>query len=190
MNKDAVLEMIAAGGVSYSAVRDQIKSGDLLLLHHGFVPTLYGLQIEAVQEFTGPFAHIAILDRVTIAGVDRVVVWESVVPKFRMVPVTATVEELAGFFWIPMNAPMSTAEREAAWAMTGKGEYSKPGAVAAGLKALPVYEDDNPRMWCAKATDILRRISGVELGRSYVPSASAEFALKTSPGRLQYVRMN
>lgn len=182
------LALIAQGGVPYSSVRAQIRSGDALLLHHDFVPTLYGLQIAAVQEFTGPFAHIALLDRVTLGDTERVVVWESVVPRFRMVPLTATVEELSGFFWLSMNRPMSEAERDAAWALTGKGEYSKPGAVLAGLGKMPSDEDANPRMWCAKAVRLLRRLSGVDLGARYVPTDMA-IAAQNMGGQLQYVSM-
>ena len=190
MDKQTVLDMIAEGGVSYESVRDQIRSGDLLLLHHDFIPTLYGLQIEAVQQWTGPFAHIALLDRVVIGGEERVAVWESVVPLRRMVPVTATVEDTAGFFWLSMNRPMSADAIASAWANTGKGEYSKPGAVLAGINALPDDEDDNPRMWCAKLINLLCRMYGIDLGECYVPTAMASVAMSKYNARLQYVRMN
>lgn len=66
--------------------------------------------------------------------------------------------------------------------------YSKPGAVLAGVKALPEDEADNPRQWCAKFTDLSRRESGLGLGRSYVPTAIAELVHQFAP--LQYVSMN
>jgi hypothetical protein len=189
MNKDDVLAMIASGGVPYTDVRNQIQSGDLLLLHHDFVPTLYGLQIAAVQEWTGPFAHIALLDRVVIGGEERVAVWESVVPKRRMVPVTATVEDTAGFFLLRMNRLMSADAISSAWLNVGKGDYSKPGAVLAGIDRLPSDEDDNPRMWCAKLVNLLCRMYGVDLGECYVPTAMAEVAIAKYGGQLIYVRM-
>jgi hypothetical protein len=189
MTNADILALMDAG-VPYSSIRDAIRSGDLLLLHHGFVPTSYGLQIALVQEWTGPFAHVALLDRVILGGIERVAVWESVVPDVRMVPVTSTVEKLAGFFWIPMHRQMSPDAIGWAWERTGKGPYSKPGAVFAGLNALPADEDDNPRMWCAKLVNLLCRMDGVDLGPSYVPTAMARAATNNDVARIQFVRMD
>jgi hypothetical protein len=184
------LDLMRAGGVPYSSIRDEIRSGDLLLLHHSFVPSLYGLQIAAVQEWTGPFAHVALLDRVVIGGIERVAVWESVVPDVRMVPVTSTVEDTAGFFWIPMGRAMSADAIGALWERTGKGKYSKPGAVLAGINALPADEDADPRMWCAKLVNLICRIDGVDLGPRYVPTDMAFEAMRLFNAPLRYVRMD
>lgn len=182
-----MLEDIIAAGVSYAAARDDIASGDLLLLHHEFVASWYGIQIEAVQRFTGPFAHIALFDRVILGDSDRLVVYESVVPKVRCVLVSATAEE--GFFWLRMNRPIGVAEREAAWLEMGVNEYDKAGALAAGLGQLPEGEDADPRRWCAKAVALWRRMSGVDLGSRYVPSDMAMEAMNRFNGQLRYVRM-
>lgn len=180
--------MIDAGGVPYTSVRDEIQSGDLLFLHDEFVPSWYGVQIGAVQLFTGPFAHVGLFDRIGLGGVERLVVYESVVPKVRGVLVSATAQDSGGFFWMKMQQPIAAAEREAAWREMGVNEYDKVGAVLAGLNMLPPDEDANPRRWCSKAVTLWRRFSGVEFSNHYVPSIMAEEALDMG-GQLQYVRM-
>jgi hypothetical protein len=184
-----VLDDLIAAGVDYSSVRDDIAPGDLLLLHHEFVANWYGVQIEAVQRFTGPFAHIAQFDRVVVGGEERVVVYESVVPHVRAVLVSATAEE--GFFWISLNRPMSKRERDGWWRELGAHPYvyDKLGAIAAGAGVLPKGEDDDPRRWCAKAVALRRRESDVDLGRRYVPTDMAVEAQNRFNGRLRYVRM-
>jgi hypothetical protein len=187
--------LIAAGGVLYADIREQIRPGDLLALHHDFVASWYGVQIEAVQRFTGPFAHIAVFDRITLGADERVVVYESVVPLVRPVPVSVTAAEAGGFFWLPMRRPMSDLERRAWWDVEiGGGEYSKPGAVLAGaafagLMEMPAGEDHDPRRWCAKAVGLRRRDSGVELGPHYVPTAQIAAARRDYGAPLVYVRM-
>jgi len=188
MNEQSVLDLIKAGGVPYDSVRGKIKSGDLLALHHDFVASWYGVQIEAVQRFTGPFAHVAMFQWVNWGGVDRLGVCESVVPKRRFVAVSATAEE--GFFWLPMNREPSAEEHRAVADSMGFGEYDKLGAIEAGLDKLPADEDANPRMWCAKAVNLWRRVSGVDLGSRYVPTDMVLTAILKYNARLQYVRMN
>lgn len=188
MNEQTVLDLIADGGVSYSSVRNQIASGDLLFLHHDFVASWYGIQIEAVQRFTGPFAHIAVFDRIVLGGEDRLVVYESVVPKVRTVLVSATAEK--GFFWMPMGVPMTKDERDAAWSEMGVNDYDKAGAILAGLDRLPSGEDADPRRWCAKFVALTRKRSLVDLGTSHVPTAQATLAAVRYNAPLRYVRMD
>jgi hypothetical protein len=187
LTHDGVLAQIAAGGVAYADVRDQIAPGDLLLLHHEFVASWYGVQIEAVQAFTGPFAHVALLDRIKLGARERVVVYESVVPKVRAVLVSATADQ--GFFWVRMNRPITDEEREAAWTELGVNDYDKFGAMSAGLTdTLGPHEDALPRRWCAKAVNLWRRKSGVDLGARYVPTDMA-IAAQNLGGKILYVSM-
>ncbi len=183
-----MLDDLIKNGVSYSSVRGDIAPGDLLLLHDDFIPDWYGVQIAAVQAFTGPFAHIAVFDRIILGGEERVVVYESVVPKVRCVLVSATAGK--GFFWIKLNRPMTRNERDMAWLEMGVNDYSKGGAIAAGLvETLGPQEDVLPRRWCAKAVNLWRRASGVDLGPKYVPTDMALVAQNKFNGRLQYVHM-
>jgi hypothetical protein len=188
-----MLQDLMSAGVSYAAVRDDIAPGDLLLLHHEFVASWYGVQIEAVQRATGFFAHIAVFDRVIVSGRERLVVYESVVPHLRSVFVSATAEE--GFFWISMAKPMAQAESDAWWVEFGAHPflYDKVGAIEAGecfLRGvpMPLEEDTHPRRWCAKAVGLHRLKSGVDLGRSYIPTEMANVAQNLG-GVLRYVRM-
>jgi hypothetical protein len=192
-----MLEELMGKPVPYAAARDDIAPGDLLFLHHAFVANWYGAQIEAVQRFTGPFAHVASFDRIVLGGEDRVVVLESVVPKQRCVLVSATAE--AGFFWVAMKRPMSKAERESWWRELGADPfvYDKLGAIEAGADLLPPDEDANPRRWCAKSVAIRRRESDVDLaprrhardpGR-YVPTDMYFEAVNRFNGAAHFVSM-
>lgn len=195
MDRASVLKLIEEGGISYAEARPQIKPGNLLLLHHDYLQSWaelswYDKQISLVQQFTGPFAHVAILDRIRTGEGDSaeetVVAYESVVPRRRAVRVSTTAEH--GFFMLSMNRPISTTERQAIWSDIGFGEYSKWGALMAGAGCLPANEDKNPRMWCAKAVALWRRISGVDLGSKYVPTDMALTAMNQG-ARIQFVQM-
>lgn len=182
-----MLEDLIARGVPYSAVRDDIAPGDLLLLHHEFVATWYGIKIEAVQRFTGPFAHIAVFDRVPYPDRERVKVYESVMPDVRDVLLSATAQH--GFFWVQLNRPMRPAEREQALRECGVNKYDQLGAIAAGAGQLPPDEDARPRRWCAKAAALWRRLSDTDLGPSHVPTEQALVATNRFNARIRYVTM-
>lgn len=189
-----VLGDLVAKGVLYSDVRDDIAPGDLLLLHHDFVASWYGMQIEAVQRATGYFAHIAVFDRVVLSGRERLVVYESVVPHERAVFASATAEQ--GFWHVAINKRMSPEEREAWWTEFGAHPfvYSKEGAIGAGACFLrgvpmPIEEDADPRRWCAKAVALHGRHSDRDLGRSHVPTEQFNVAMNKHAGKVRYVRM-
>lgn len=179
-----VMDMIRAGGVLYSAVRDQIQSGDLLALHHDFVPSWYGVKVDVVQRFTGPIAHVGLIDRITPT---RLIVYEATIPKVRAVRISVAAEK--GFFWLQMNRPITELEREACWADVGVKEYSTKGAIQAGLGMLPPAEEQNPRTWCSKCVPLWRRESDVYLGSSFVPTDVVLQAQNGYAAKLQYVRM-
>jgi hypothetical protein len=194
MDERQVLALIDAGGISYAEARPLIKPGDLLFLHHSFVKdwvelSWYDKQIYAVQKFTGPMAHIGILDRIQSPDddEDRVIVYESVVAKPRAVRLSTTAEQ--GFLWLPMNRPITAAAREAIWSALGFGDYSKWGAVLAGLKLLPKDEAARSRMWCAKFAFLMGQLYGLRLHESMVPTQQAEGAMRETDAQMQYVRM-
>lgn len=188
-----MLAALANAAVPYTVARDDFCPGDVLLLHHAFAAdwmnlSWYDKQICAVQRFTGPFAHIGIIDRIAQAGEERVVVYESVVPKVRCVRLSTTAKDIGGFFWLSLKRDISTEEREAIWTAMGTGPYSKWGAVLAGMDRLPADEDARDRMWCAKFFRLMRRLSGVQLNSS-VPTEQA-IALLNMGGSLRYVQMD
>ena len=185
MDKQTILDMIAEGGVPYSQVRDSITAGDFMFLHDEPEYTLYGAQIAAVQAFTGPFAHVALIDK--FGG--RVWVEESVVPYVRLSPLSNVVPK--GFFLLRLGIEMSEAERDIALKYVSLGEYSKPGAVAAGLNWINENsgDDDDGRWWCAKFSSIVRR-GVVDCGPAYVPTAMADYMTKRYGKKLIYVRMD
>lgn len=193
MDHASVLALIEEGGIPYDQARPKIQPGDLLLLHHEYLKdwaelSWYDKQISLVQQFTGPFAHIGVLDRIQLAdGSDQVICYESVVPRRRAVRVSTTAEH--GFFWIPLHRPMTPVEREAIWRELGFGEYSKWGALLAGAGRLPADEDLRSRMWCAKFAAQCRRLSGVDLGPRYVPTDQALVATNSFNAQIRYVSM-
>lgn len=187
-----MLANLITAGVPYASVRDDLCPGDAILLHHAFVGdwmelSLYDKQIWAVQRFTGPFAHVGIIDRIPQAGTDRVVVYESVVPKVRCVRLSTTAKDVGGFFWISLKRDITQAERDAVWSAMGTGPYSKWGAILAGVDALPPDEDQRERMWCAKFFRLMQMLSGINV-RSSVPTQQA-MELLNMGGVLRYVRV-
>lgn len=168
----------------YEDIRSQIKSGHVLALHHEFVASWYGLQIAAVQAFTGPIAHVGLLH----VADGRVWLLESVVPCVRYSPLTNVAGE--GFYWFSINTPMSVAESEFAFSKVGVGDpqygtYSKVLGVRLALMAkykaamgqdISVSEDEkrSEKMECAKFVDLCREHSGVNMGHSYIPTDSVE----------------
>lgn len=150
--------------LTYSGIRDQIRSGDLVALTHKKWGSWYDLQVQLVRTFTqSEYCHVGML--LVFGG--RVWVLESVRPVVRMVPLsTIAVDD---FYWIPLNAPISDAELEAALADVGIAQYSRWQAFLAGIRWLKIGAD---RIWeCAEWVIAKRAMSGVDLGSEATPSA-------------------
>ena len=93
--------------MSYAETRPRIRSGDLIALTHRSWSSWYDVQIHAVRFFTqSEYSHVALVWE--IGG--RLFVIESVVPFVRIVPLSSLQKE--GFYWVPMDAPISDAELE------------------------------------------------------------------------------
>lgn len=148
----------------YSQIREQIKPGDVLALHDEFVPTYYGLKIAAVQLLTGPYCHVGLLW--PMGG--RLWCLESVIPKIRMSPLSNVASQ--GFFWLPLDRPMSAEEIEFALSHVSIGEYSQHEAIKAGAGLLTEEDAANGKWECAKYTVLARAKSGVDLGPRWVPT--------------------
>lgn len=150
--------------MKYEQVRPQIRSGDVLAWSHYEWATWYDLQVQAVRIGTqSDYCHVGLA---WVAG-GRVWVIESVEPVVRLVPLSNLIGK--GFYWLPLNAPMSDVELEFALAKVGNGRYSKLQAVQAQLGVLEVGKDD---LWeCAELVIAGRRLSGVDLGPKATPAA-------------------
>lgn len=157
---------------TYSEIRSQIKSGDIIALTHTEWNSLYDLQVQAVRVFTqSEYCHVAVVW--VFAG--RVLVIESVTPKVRIFPLSNLKD--AGFYWIPTDTPMSDAELEYGLSKVGLGEYSKLQAIAGQLETLEIGEDD---LWqCSELTIAMRKLSGLDLGPKATPAAVVQKALET-----------
>jgi hypothetical protein len=95
-----------------------------------------------------------------------------------------------GFFWIPMNREPPPQALAAIADSLGTGEYSKEGAILAGIGQLPADEDANPRQWCAKSVNLWARVYGLDLGHEHVPTATYRAAIPQAAAPLRFVRMD
>lgn len=150
--------------MKYIDMRDRIQSGDVIALSHYAWGSFYDLQVQAVRVGTeSEYSHVGLAW--VIAG--RVFVLESVVPFVRLVPLSAMAER--GFYWMPMDVPMSEMELEFALSKVALGRYSKWQAILAQFRKLKIGVDD---LWeCAEFLIAARRLSGVDLGDKATPSA-------------------
>lgn len=150
--------------MKYEDIRAKIQSGDIVALSHTQWGSWYDLQIQAVRIGTeSEYSHVGL---VWVAG-GRVWLIESVTPFIRLVPLSHLTKQ--GFYWIPMNAPVSDAELEFALAEVGVGAYSKWQGILAFFRKLKLVNDG---LWeCAKFLIMCRRMSGVDLGDVATPSA-------------------
>lgn len=157
-------------GIEYAAVRDAIKDGDLISTKHTSWRSWYDWQIQLVQTATqSKYAHVA---QVCVIG-DRRIVLEAVSPLVRMVPLRRFAKE--GFFWVPMDAPMSSEEMEKAMGEVAEIGYSKWQAVLAYFKRLKLGKDRKTE--CAEYVITNRRLSGVDLGDVATPAAVVQAAM-------------
>lgn len=148
----------------YIEIRDRIRGGDLIALTHTSWASWYDLQVQFVRLGTqSEYCHVGQVW--PVAG--RLFVIESVTPMVRLVPLSHFAAE--GFYWIPLEAPMSDAELEHALAQLGRGAYSKWQAILGGLRKLRIGAD---ALWqCAEFVIANRRLSGIDLGPKATPSA-------------------
>jgi len=155
--------------VNYAHARPLIQSGDVLAFTHRRARSWYDLQVMAVRVGTASeYCHVA---QVWSVG-GRLWVLEAVTPLVRMVPLSHFADE--GFYWIPMDAPMSDAELETALEQVGRVGYSKWQAVLAYFKRLQIGADRLTQ--CCEYVITNRRLSGVDLGQVATPAAVVQAA--------------
>ena len=144
----------------YSAIRNQIQSGDLLSWSHRGWGSLYDLQIQAIRVVDRTeYTHVGVAW--VVAG--RVFVIEAVSAGVRLFPLS----RLLPFYWQPAGAIWT--ERAEAFALSHIGDpYSKLQAVRAFFGALKIGAD---RTWeCAELALEILKACGVNLGHRAVPS--------------------
>lgn len=150
--------------LTYAIARPSIQSGDLLALTHVSWASGYDMQLQLVRFGTqSEYVHVGLIWE--IGG--RLFVVESVQPLVRLVPLSNFAA--AGFFWIPLDAPIGDAELERALAKVGASKYSKWQAILAFFKRLHIGADDLES--CAEFVIDCRRLSGVDLGAIATPAA-------------------
>lgn len=149
--------------MKYSEIKSKIKSGDIIALSHYKWASWYDFQVQMVRVFTqSEFTHVGLVWEV--AG--RLFVIEAVEPVVRITPLSHCAEE--GFYWAPLNTPISDEELEFALSKVGKAKYSKWQAIKSQFKSLKVGEDD--LFECAEFVICARKLSGVNLGDVATPS--------------------
>lgn len=165
--------------MNYSDIRSEIQSGDLIVFSHYKWASIYDLQVMAVRLFSASeYCHIGVA--VVFGG--RVWVAESCSPKTRLVPLSNYAKD--GFYVIPTRTPMTEGELEFVLSKVGVAGYSKWQAVLAYLDRLEIGADELYE--CAEYVICARRLSGLDLGESAVPSRVVKEALKKGM-RLHYI---
>lgn len=164
---------------TYSEIRDEIRSGDIIILSHYKWASFYDLQVMAVRLFSASeYCHIGVA--VVFGG--RVWVAESVSPVVRLVPLSIYAKD--GMYIIPTRTPMNDTELEYLLSKVGTGKYSKWQAMMAYLDRLELGADEH--FECAEYAICARRLSGLELGPRAVPASVVKEALKQGL-RLEFI---
>ena len=164
---------------TYSEIRDEIQSGDLVVLSHYKWASWYDFQVMIVRVMSATeYTHVGVC--VVLGG--RVWVAESVEPVVRLVPLSNYAAD--GMYIIPARHPMKEEELEYLFSKVGKAKYSKWRAIKAYLDRLEIGTDDE--LECAEYAITARRLSGLDLGHKAVPSCVVKEALKQGL-RLEYV---
>ncbi len=112
--------------INYQTYRPKIHTGDILAFPHKECKSWYDLQVQSVLFATkSPMAHVAMAWRIG----PRVMVFEAVVPKVRVFPLSA----MGNFYHFPMHLTYQSDAVDCALREVGKEvEYSK----WEGIKAL------------------------------------------------------
>lgn len=164
---------------TYSEIRDEFKSGDIIAFSHYKWASYYDLQVQAVRLFSfSEYTHVGVV--VVLGG--RVWLAESVTPVVRLVPLSNFAKD--GFYVIPTRTEMSEEELEFLLSKVGLAKYSKWQAILAYLDRLELGKDD--LFECAEYTICARKLSGLDLGNRAVPASVVKEALKQGL-RLHYI---
>ena len=146
--------------MSYAAIRDRIRSGDLLSWSHDRWDSWYDFKVQMVRMATqSEYCHVGIAW--VTAG--RVFVLEAVQPRIRIFPLSS----LRPFYWLPMGITWTPELEEFAMVRVGD-PYSEWQAMAAFFNHLASGAD---RVWqCAEYVDQILKTAGINLACKPVPT--------------------
>jgi hypothetical protein len=153
--------------MNYAEVRNQIRSGDLLVWSHRGIKSWHDLKIWFVRLFTrSEYSHVGLA---WVVG-GRVFVIEAVQPVVRNYPLSKLLAD--GAYWITTGAAWRPETEELALSCVGD-PYSQVQAVQA-----PFGKPPEDKLWqCAELVATVLRADGIELGTVYTPSAIARSAM-------------
>jgi hypothetical protein len=163
--------------VLYKDVRDQIKTGDLLIWKKDKVKFFSNLFLSLVRIFTrSEFAHVAIAWRVR----DRLFVIEATMPQVRIYPVSSFDE----FYHIPME--LDPTEEQLDYLLEKVGlDYSLKHAVWGYLGS---KLDDTDEWQCAElATRFYNRL-GLNLSETWTPTKLVNSILVSGEKTLRLIK--
>lgn len=161
---------MGSGGVAnYAAVRNTIRSGDLLAWSARKVESFHDLKVQAIRVFDRTeYTHVGLAWR---SG-GRVWAVESVTPVVRVVPLS----NLLPCYQLALHAPWSLAAEEYALSFVGNEEYrySQWEAVRAFFGR---SDAGNKRIECAEFVRMVYARMGVELPGRATPSDTVQAML-------------
>jgi hypothetical protein len=147
--------------MKYEAIREEIKSGDLLAWSHRSWRSWYDIKIQLVRFFTqSEYCHVGV--SWVVGG--RVLVIEAVMPKVRIYPLSS----LGNFYWIPEFMRWDSEVESKALNYVGT-DYSQTEALAAFFEH-SIHRD---KMQCAK---LVATLAGLER-TNRTPSEMVDYAL-------------
>ncbi len=164
--------------ILYKDVRDQIKTGDLLIWKKDKVRFLSNLFLSVVRLFTkSEFAHVAIAWRVR----DRLFVIEATMPQVRIYPISSFDE----FFHIAMNVEPTEEQLDYLLGKVGLS-YSIKHAI---WGYLGIKLDDSEEDWqCAELVTRFYNRLGLNLDGTWTPTKLVNNILSSGEKSLKLIK--
>ena len=154
----------------YGSVRDNIKSGDLLIWGKNKLSPISNTLLHLIRILTlSDYAQVGIAWR--IGG--RLFVVEATIPEIRV----TTVSNLEEFYYVNMNIEFTDSLRD--WLLDKVGlKYSFKDALRACFGKTCVNDD---RWQCAELANHFYKLSGKDFGTAYTPGQLV-YAATEAPG--------
>lgn len=159
---------------SYTEIRPQIRSGDILAWSHLGWKTWHDWKVQGVRVFTqSEYCHVA---TAWVIGY-RVFVIEAVQPLVRIYPLSSLLKD--GCYWVPVKAPWKEETLEMALQAVGQ-----PYSQAEAMEAFFSLPTENSLWQCAELTRRLAMSDGIDLGNRAVPTSVMKAAMRYGPAHL------